>query len=51
MSIELPKKTPRDLNISLQLSTKYHPNGQKKSEVSYEGNKKQGAETTWHSNG
>ncbi len=36
MSIELPKKTPRDINISLQLFTKYHPNGQKEYEGYYE---------------
>lgn len=51
MSLEFPKKTPRDLNISLQLITKYHLNGQKKSEGYYEELEPVGDHTTWYENG
>ena len=51
MSIEPTKKTPRDLNISLQLITKYQSNGQKKSEGYYEEQEPVGDHTTWYENG
>ncbi len=51
MSIELPKKTPRDTNISLQLITKYHPNGNKKSEGYYEELEPVGDHRSWYENG
>ena len=51
MSIEPPKKTPRDPNISLQLITKYHPNGQKKYEGYYEEQEPVGDHTAWYENG
>ena len=51
MSIEPPKKTPRDPNISLQLITKYHPNGQKKYEGHYEEQEPVGDHSAWYENG
>ena len=51
MSIELPKKTPRDINISLQLFTKYHPNGQKEYEGYYEDQEPVGDHAGWYENG
>ena len=51
MSIEPPKKTPRDINICLQLITKYHPNGQKKYEGHYEEQEPVGDHTAWYENG
>jgi antitoxin component YwqK of YwqJK toxin-antitoxin module len=51
MRIEPPKKTSRDPNISLQLITKYHPNGQKKYEGYYEEQEPVGDHTAWYENG
>ena len=51
MSIEPPKKTPRDENIRLQLITKYHPNGQKEYEGYYEDQEPVGDHAGWYENG
>ena len=51
MSIEPPKKTPRDINIRLQLITKYHPNGQKEYEGYYEDQEPVGDHAGWYENG
>ena len=51
MSIELPKMSPENTNINLELITKYHPNGQKKYEGYYDETEPVGDHTAWYENG